>query len=200
MAKAPKPMSLDLPEPKRVRNWKGKKPGRKPTRPGKWVEHRARPDHDNRHPVFVSVPVRPDVPSLTARKASEAIIAGIQLAATANWERQKVRRRTFRVVHYAIRTDRLELIVEATSAGALARGMQGLCSGLARRVNNQVDRRGSLFSDRYDARPLEKPAEVRKVIEYLQQGGPELPIVSEPKTALLQAVLKRRVAAGHAGS
>ncbi len=192
---SPPPSPPDLPRPRKIVNWKaGKKPGRRPTREGTWVEHRPRPVHDHRNPVFVTLRVKPDVPSLAGRKPTAAIIAGLQLAATANWERQKSRRRKFRVVHYAILPDKLELVVEATSAQALARGMQGLSSGLARRVNNQMDRLGSLFMDRYDARALQKPADLRKVLAYLQQGRDELPVVSDPHTALLQAQLKRKTA------
>jgi hypothetical protein len=193
MRKSAEPPKLDLPRPKRVVNWRGQvKPGRKPTRPGVWVEHRERPPHDHRDAVYVTVPVKKDVPALTSRKASAAIVAGLELAATANWERQKQRRRTFRVIHYAIRADRLELIVEASSTGALSRGMQGLSSGIARRVNNQIGRVGSLFKDRYDARDLSTASDVKKVIAFLEAGGPDLPLVSEPKTRHLLALVRKR--------
>jgi putative transposase len=193
MAKISEPAKLDLPKPKVIRNWRNSvKPGRKPTREGEWVDHKARPVHNQHNPVYVTVPVKPDVPDLTSRKIVEAIAFGMDRAANVAWARQKARRRTFRVIHYAVRTDRLEMVVEAMSADSLARGMQGLSSGLARRVNNQIGRKGSLFSDRYDSRELEKPAEVKKVLEYLSQLNPELPVITEPKTKVLQDIVKKR--------
>jgi hypothetical protein len=183
----PPPEGPPLPAPKRARNWRGGvKPGRKPTREGSWVEHRARPKHDVHNPAFVSIRARPDT-DLTVKRITEAIIAGLKLAANANWERQKARRRTFRVIHFAIRPDRLELLVESTSADALARGMQGLGSGLARRVNHKLRRKGGLFVDRYDARDIDKLSDLRKVIAYMQGDGPDLGIVTPPRTKLMQA-------------
>ena len=193
MARKPanEPPPLELPKPPRVLNWRGSvKPGRRPTREGTWVEHRKRPTHDTRNPVFVTVMVKPDVPDLTLRSAAEAIFAGIEHAAKSNFKKQKVRRRTFRVVVFAIRSSRLELVVEATSADALSRGMQGLSSGLARRVNNQIGREGSLFLDRYDSRELVKRADLKKVLEHMQGDGVPLAPMSEPHTKLLQETLK----------
>jgi hypothetical protein len=82
--------------------------------------------------------------------------------------------------------------VEATSTGSLSRGMQGLSSGLARRVNNQIGRKGSLFADRYESRALESAGEVRKAIEFLAKMAPEkeLPLVTEPKTPLMGKAAK----------
>jgi REP element-mobilizing transposase RayT len=60
-----------------------------------------------------------------------------------------VRRRTFRVIHFSIQPDHLHLVVEATSKQALTRGMQGLASRLARRINRTLRRRGCVFRERY---------------------------------------------------
>jgi putative transposase len=45
--------------------------------------------------------------------------------------------------------------------------MQGLASGLARRVNRKLRRRGSLFGDRYHAHSLASPTEVRNAVVYV---------------------------------
>jgi len=81
--------------------------------------------------------------------------------------KKQERRRTFRVIHFSIQPNHLHLIVEATSKTALARGMQGLASGLARRVNRKLRRRGSLFADRYHGQAMAKPTEVRNAIIYV---------------------------------
>jgi putative transposase len=61
----------------------------------------------------------------------------------------------------------LHLVVEAAGPEALARGMQGLMVRLARRVNESLGRTGKLFADRYHARPLRTPREVRNVLRYV---------------------------------
>ena len=71
------------------------------------------------------------------------------------------------MVHYSIQPNHLHLIVEASSKTALARGMQGLASGLARRVNRKLRRRGAMFGDRYHGHALASPTEVRNAIVYV---------------------------------
>jgi len=53
-------------------------------------------------------------------------------------------------------TPRLELIVEAADHHALARGMQGFQVSLARGLNASAKRRGTVFVDRYVARPVRR--------------------------------------------
>ncbi len=168
-------MELALPAP---RTWGGKRKnaGRKPTRKGSWIEHRARPWHDANQPVHVTLKVKRGVPSLRGHKLAGAIGTGLRRAATANWARQKARRRTFRVVHFSIQPNHVHLIVEATSRAALARGVQGLASGLARRVNNKLGRRGSLFADRYHGHALATPTEVRNAIVYVYKNYEKHPV------------------------
>ena len=96
--------------------------------------------------------------------------------AAAPERRQLKRRRTFRVIHFSIQPNHLHLIVEATSKSALSRGMQGLASGLARRVNRKLRRRGSLFSDRYHAHALATPTEVRHGIVYVLKNFEKHPV------------------------
>ena len=142
-------------------------PGRTPTRKGTWVKHRARPWHDKNHPVHVTLKVRRGIPNLRAHRVSKVIGEGLRLAATSGRAKKRARRETFRVIHFSIQPNHLHLIVEATSKTALARGMQGLASGLARRVNRELRRRGSLFADRYHAHALASPTEVRNAIVYV---------------------------------
>jgi REP element-mobilizing transposase RayT len=160
-------LGFDLPKPPVKRGGKRKNAGRKPTRAGTWIRHRARPWHDQNHPVHVTLRVRRGIPSLRGYQLARTITLGLHRAAQSNWARQAERRRTFRVVHYSIQPNHLHLIVEATSKTALARGMQGLASGLARRVNRALQRRGPLFGDRYHAHALKSPTEVRHAVVYV---------------------------------
>jgi hypothetical protein len=66
--------------------------------------------------------------------------------------------------------DPLHLLVEAEGAAALARGCQGLAVRVARAVNRVLRRRGSLWADRYHARRLATPAEVRRALVYVLQN------------------------------
>jgi AcrR family transcriptional regulator len=128
-------------------------PGRPPTRAGVWVKHRPRPWHDKDRPVHVKLRALPGMLSLRDPRIARAIDECIVHAATSRWAKPIIRRRTFRVVAHTIHADHLALTVEATSRDALARGMQGLASGLARRVNRVVGRRGTFFIERYDQEP-----------------------------------------------
>jgi REP element-mobilizing transposase RayT len=154
-------------------------PGRTPVRKGTWMKHRPRPWHDEREPVHVTLRVRRHVPSLRGFKLAKVITDGLRVAATSQHKKKQDRRRTFRVVHYSIQANHLHLLVEATSKTALARGMQGLASGLARRVNRRLGRKGALFADRYHAHALSSPSEVRNALVYVlknyQKHQDELP-------------------------
>jgi putative transposase len=73
----------------------------------------------------------------------------------------------YRVVHYSVQADHVHLVVEAADRVALSRGMQGLAVRLARAVNRIVGRRGTVWGDRYHARELRSPREVRAGIVYV---------------------------------
>jgi REP element-mobilizing transposase RayT len=72
-----------------------------------------------------------------------------------------------RIVHYSVQTNHLHLIVEARDASALSRGMQGLLVRIARGLNRLWRRSGPVFADRYEARALRSPREVRHVLAYV---------------------------------
>jgi REP element-mobilizing transposase RayT len=73
----------------------------------------------------------------------------------------------FRVVHFSVQRDHLHLVVEADDRRALGRGMQGLAVRIAQRLNRRLGRRGTVFADRYHARVLSTPTEVRFAILYV---------------------------------
>lgn len=70
-------------------------------------------------------------------------------------------------MHYSVQGNHLHLIVEAADAPTLSRGMQGLATRLARRANALAGRRGSVFADRYHARALATPREVKHAVRYV---------------------------------
>jgi REP element-mobilizing transposase RayT len=158
------PIQLELPRPRIVSTWGGRREGagrpRLKHRPS--VAHRARPFHDASHPVHVTWRVGRRLPNLRQRASAAAI--GHAVRATSN---DAARARTFRVVHFSIQPDHIHLIVEAGSRQSLARGLQGLGRRIARDVNGVLGRRGRLFADRYHARPLATPREVRNAVVYV---------------------------------
>jgi len=163
-------LALAVPKPRC--KWGGRREGagRKSTGKAKGLPHRARPWHDADHPVHVTLKVRRGLGHLrrwaTARVIGEAIReASTQSGAAA------ARRRTFRVVHFSIQPDHIHLIVEATSKRALGRGVGGLASRLARRLNDHFHRRGRLFRDRYHGRALATPLEVRRAVAYVMTNA-----------------------------
>jgi hypothetical protein len=74
------------------------------------------------------------------------------------------------VVEFSVQSNHLRLIVEAPDRIALARAMQGLGISIARRLNRRLDRRGAVLADRYHARPLRTPTEVRRALVYVLQN------------------------------
>jgi REP element-mobilizing transposase RayT len=79
----------------------------------------------------------------------------------------KSRLEWFRVVQFSVQTDHIHLVAEATDKLALSLGMAGLAIRLARTINRIVDRKGRVFGDRYHARPLVTPREVRNAWVYV---------------------------------
>jgi hypothetical protein len=73
----------------------------------------------------------------------------------------------FRLVHFTVQGNHLHLICEAKDRVALTRGMQGLSIRIARRLNRAEGRKGRLFSERYHARILRSPREVRRALVYV---------------------------------
>ena len=143
---------------------------RKPTGHGGWrpsagrprgrktVSHDARERFASRHPLHVTLRIRPGVQSLRRGK----VCATIRAALAAGGHKP-----TFRVVEFNALHNHLHLLVEAEGPQALARGMQGLQVRLARRINRLLGRAGSLFAARYHARPLRTPREVRNALRYV---------------------------------
>jgi putative transposase len=121
------------------------------------VPHVARPEHMGRHPVHVTLRGTRRLPSL--RKQSVFMEMRRSFGGAS--------RGGFRVVHFSVQTDHVHLIVEAMDKVALSRGTAGLSIRLARAVNRSLQRSGRVWSDRYHARALRTPREVRYGLVYV---------------------------------
>ncbi len=77
----------------------------------------------------------------------------------------------FRLVEYSIQSNHLHFVAEAGDERELARGMQGLLVRLAKALNRARGRTGRVVADRYHARILRTPREVRNALVYVLQNA-----------------------------
>src|SRR2546427_266299 len=150
-------LQLSLPTP---RTWGGRRagagrkltPGRRPS-----VPHRSRPTHVPAHPVHVTLRSGRPVRCFRSARFSPAVRHALAAASHAR----------FRILQFTVQDDHLHLIVEADDARALGRGLRGLAIRVARAVNRALNRRGAVWTDRYHARALTTPREVRHCLVYM---------------------------------
>lgn len=143
----------------RTRTWGGarKGAGRKAAGPRR-VGHRERPALAARHPLHVTLRLEKGLPSVRQKRLFKVIKRAV---------RDGNHRFGFRVVHYSVQSNHLHLVTEAKDKDALSRGMKGLQVRIARGLNALLSRRGRVFSDRYHARALKTPREVRNALAYV---------------------------------
>jgi REP element-mobilizing transposase RayT len=114
-------------------------------------------------PVHAIMRVCADIGSLRRRSVMRAIHE-----ATIIVTRHEAR---FRIVHISVQRTHIHLIVEAENRVALATGMQAFGISAARNINREIgDRTGkrrTVFSDRYHARILKTPRQVRNTLAYV---------------------------------
>jgi REP-associated tyrosine transposase len=144
------------------RSWGGRRrgAGRPPARARRTVAHRRRAAPDPRTPVHVTLRAVAGIASLRGAHVFGAVRRALAAAS----------RRTFRLVHYSVQSDHVHLLVEAEGGTSLARGCQGLSVRVAKAVNRVLGRRGAVWGDRYHARPLRTPREVRNALVYVLQN------------------------------
>jgi REP element-mobilizing transposase RayT len=147
----------------------GKRPGA--GRPKKGFraseKHETRPALRRTEPVHVIARVDRDVGGLRRRRAYHAFRRALETAFA---------RTDFRVIQISLQRDHVHLVVEADDQRALAKGMQGLQIAAARYLNAAISiergklRTGRVFVDRYHARILRTPREVRNVLSYVMNN------------------------------
>jgi hypothetical protein len=77
----------------------------------------------------------------------------------------------FRLVHYALQATHAYLLVEASNAEALGRGMKALEARIARALNRTFRRRGPVLAERFHLHVLRSPREVRNALAYVLLNG-----------------------------
>jgi REP element-mobilizing transposase RayT len=155
-----KQLALALPR------WGGKRKGagrpRKDGRRGPGVSHLRRPKLAARFPVHVTWRTAEGVWSLRSHRSFTRLTRAFYTSAI---------RFGYRIVHYAVMGNHVHLIVEARDEGLLAIGMQSLGIRIAQSLNRMMQRKGRVLADRYHARILKTPTEVRHCVGYLQTNA-----------------------------
>jgi putative transposase len=139
--------------------WGGKRDGagRKRGAGHRSVPHAGRPPHDARYPVHVTLRACSGVLSLRDEKLLRTFRAAFRAA----------NRTDYRLVAFTVQADHLHLVVEADGPTAFVRGTQGLAIRVAKAVNQVLRRHGRVWSERYHARDLRTPSEVRAALVYV---------------------------------
>lgn len=150
-------VQLTLDQARRPVGRGGWRPGAGRPRGRTTASHARRPELAAREPLHVTMRIRGGLASLRRERVMRIVRAAIAAG----------QRQDFRVVHFNVLANHVHFLVEAVGKIALARGMQGLNVRLARRINRCFRRRGKLFTERYHARALRSPAEVRFAIRYV---------------------------------
>src|SRR5438046_7061990 len=139
--------------------------GRKRTGLAPCVPHRPREHVSRHHPVHVTVRLCDGLPSLRR----PALLHLLKTAFSRSNQRAKIH--GLRVVHFAVQSNHLHLLVEVLDERSLSRGMQGLLVRIARSSNRMWGRKGRVFADRYHAHVLRTPLEVRRALVYVLQNA-----------------------------
>jgi len=123
------------------------------------MRHTSREGFSSATPAHVTVKLLPDLLSLRNKK----LVRALEHTFAAGCDRSE-----FRLVHYSLLGNHAHLIVEARDQHALGRGMMAIGSRLALAVNRVMERKkGRVVADRYHARLLRTPREVRNALRYV---------------------------------
>jgi REP element-mobilizing transposase RayT len=109
-------------------------------------------------PLHVTLRMAPHVYNLRSRRSFRVIAAALRVGGD---------RFDVRVVEFSVQGNHIHLLVEASNRRALARAIQGLSIRVAKGLNRMMGRKGRVFDDRYHARVLRTPTEVRHAIRYI---------------------------------
>ncbi len=153
----PRQLPLALPQ------WGGRRKGagRKSSTGRQGVTHKRRPALDHRLPLHVTLRVAEHVFNLRSGRAMKRVAEALRGGAD---------RFGVRVVQLSVQGNHIHCMVEAPDKAALSSAMKGLSVRLARRMNALMGRSGRVIADRYHARTLRTPTEVRNAIHYIRHN------------------------------
>jgi REP element-mobilizing transposase RayT len=123
------------------------------------LAHRSRESFSKASPLHVTLRTAPGTYNLRSRRSANALKLAIFGGADCFG---------VRVVQLSVQGNHVHLLVEAPDQIALGRAMKGLGVRIARRMNAMMGRTGRVIGDRYHARRLQTPTEVRNAMHYIR--------------------------------
>jgi len=119
--------------------------------------------HDRREeflkrPLHATVRLCNGLPNLRSKREHAVLLEAFERCG---------QRAGFGVRQWSIQGNHIHLIVEAERREDLTRGMTGLLTSIARRLNKLWQTRGRVLADRFHARVLRTPIEVRNALRYV---------------------------------
>ncbi len=159
-SRATQPAQLTLDSARKPSGRGGWRPGAgrpRGRRNAQTCSHTARARFSSRAPAHITLRIAADVPSL--RQSAAVALVRTTLAASHT--------ETFLILEFNVLSNHIHLLIEADDQTALTQGMRALNVRLARRLNRHFTRRGPVLAERYHARRLATPREVRNVLRYV---------------------------------
>jgi len=133
--------------------------GRKPNPGRRRVPHRTRPAVRRWQPQHITYRLDGDkVGTLRSDRAIHTVYRALAKGGD---------RFQTRLIHFSVQDDHIHLIVETQNKAALTSAMKGVEVRLARGLNKLLGTHGAVISDRYHARALTTPTEVKHAIAYV---------------------------------
>lgn len=120
--------------------------------------HRTRPWVSRHEPQHVTLRLRREIGHLRGERTRRAVYRSLA---------RGCERFGTRAVHFSVQGDHVQLIVEAQDRRALTRAIKGISVRIARALNKIIGRCGPAFADRYHARGLASPRQVRDALTYV---------------------------------
>ena len=152
-----KPVQLELP----THGGKRKRAGRKRRAERPQVPHRSRERFQSHRALHVTMRVAQRVWSLRSsrsRRVMERVLRG------------GAGRFGTRVVQIAVLGNHVHMLVEAPDHVALMRAMKGLAVRVGLHMNRMMGSHGRVMGDRYDAKCLKTPTQVKNAIHYIRHN------------------------------
>jgi REP element-mobilizing transposase RayT len=125
------------------------------------VPHTSRAQFARPLPLHVTIRVADPVYNLRSRRSFGALAPAIYDASN---------RLGVRILQFSIQGNHIHLLIEAADRAALYCGVKGLSVRIAKRMNALMRRRGRVIGDRYHARGLRTPTEVRRVATDIREN------------------------------
>jgi REP element-mobilizing transposase RayT len=152
-------LGLALPAPVVVvqHGWGGARKGAGRKKVGNCQAHGRREVFSKRMPVHVTMKVAKDVRGLRGRRIYKAVEAA-------------ARNEDGLLCDFSVQNDHLHLVMDAANNKAMRSAVSGLAIRVAKAINAVSGRKGRVFDDRFHARVLRTPTEVRRVRHYVRDN------------------------------